>query len=1005
MVNLIKNSAELDNHRFSKFCHGAAIVVHIMMRDNLINKGYRIEKRLIPLEGYPLRVPCNKCKDVFPSDEAKEAHENLHQTHDLICVQCGQKCDTPYELRLHYDYHDDMEFRQTRKEVNSNKSSHRRASSHAQITHGGSISIPLSPTENAMRRVHKRKSQRLLDAWSSKKAGKGEEGEIVAMAFFLPEDMERVHAAEGKLQDVEALSVVNFPITQFTTWLDMRDNGIVIDEKCLDSPTCNEKESLSDMEKSSLDEDKAAIVPRRMSLLKSVLGLRLPKRLSRSDSSADQPRKLRKKENSIRFSFVSKPEKSRETARSESRTSNGFLELSEKAIYIGSPHLEETSGSDSNPFIHVRISADGAIVEDKSGRRRVLQMEQIAHVYSVVSADTSLASIKSRITSLQFGAETDLEGENPRDAILAYKEILDILSRHPALDVNLRIRSGIYHRLGSMYSSLGAAGESEYYFLKALAIYRRIYGRDQNVIYVLLNDIAKLCEKDGYATEASALYERVLAGRLRVLGHNDPETLNSMLELASIKTNLGDFESALQLLEDAVPAFETVFGLQNESTLVAMSHLSILYQKLGLNEQSLTVSIKMLPHCKSVIGYDNPLTRNTTIRYLEESGNFDFPADVKLILDHYRQSRSAESFRVLQTLGRAYMDSGLNRDACEVFLSLLDETSGAKELDSLEFFDALSALCVALEHLGHFDEAIKNYGQLLQSAHRTPSDHPSRSRMEYARSRVTDLIHRREVLTAERRAWEMFEDGPCTSCQSKTKSLCNTCHIVRFCSPACHDKVRLKHKLSCIPSVTLRESRSVAITPRCPPAVQNDALNMILPAERGTTPPSITASHTVYLDPRNFTTFRMKLSSNVNTLLVFSPEADIRYTIIGNLSESGSNQVSLSASASVSISAGKKPSNMIPSTLSGYQWLTPAQQESVSIAPMEQSAAIYLVVAPGEQMMKNLVEKRVRARSGGGEKEYFEGLDVPDLKLIEFAQGLMMNGYMGEAFLYIVGWI
>lgn len=57
-----------------------------------------------------------------------------------------------------------------------------------------------------MRRVHKRKSQRLLDVWSSKstsievvygtrlnelEAGKGEEGEIVAMAFSLPEDMER----------------------------------------------------------------------------------------------------------------------------------------------------------------------------------------------------------------------------------------------------------------------------------------------------------------------------------------------------------------------------------------------------------------------------------------------------------------------------------------------------------------------------------------------------------------------------------------------------------------------------------------------------------------------------------------------------------------------------------------------------------------------------------------------------------------------------------------------
>jgi hypothetical protein len=179
---------------------------------------------------------------------------------------------------------------------------------------------------------------------------------------------------------------------------------------------------------------------------------------------------------------------------------------------------------------------------------------------------------------------------------------------------------------------------------------------------------------------------------------------------------------------------------------------------------------------------------------------------------------------------------------------------------------------------------------------------------------------------------------------------------------------------------------------------------MIIPGERGTTPPSITASHTVYLDPRNFTTFRMKLSSNVNTLLVFSPEADIRYTIIGNISESGSDQVSLPA-ASISRLECKKPLNVTSSTLTGHQWLTPSCQESVSITPMEQTAAIYLVVAPGEQMMKNLVEKRVRARSGGGEKEYFETQDIPDSRLIEYAQGLSMNGYMGEAFLYIVGWM
>jgi hypothetical protein len=48
---------------------------------SLINKGYRIEQRLVPLEGRPLRVPCSKCTDVFSDDEAKDAHESLR----MIC--------------------------------------------------------------------------------------------------------------------------------------------------------------------------------------------------------------------------------------------------------------------------------------------------------------------------------------------------------------------------------------------------------------------------------------------------------------------------------------------------------------------------------------------------------------------------------------------------------------------------------------------------------------------------------------------------------------------------------------------------------------------------------------------------------------------------------------------------------------------------------------------------------------------------------------------------------
>jgi tetratricopeptide (TPR) repeat protein len=431
-------------------------------------------------------------------------------------------------------------------------------------------------------------------------------------------------------------------------------------------------------------------------------------------------------------------------------------------------------GADCSPFIHLRILSDGAVVQDASGRQRILQMEQIAHIYSIISADFSSAGTRVRIGALQSRAEMNLQQDHPKTAIAAYHDILDTLDQNPTLDIDISLRAAVLHRLGYAYSSLQLAGESELCYLKALTVYRRAFGRDYPSNFTVLNDLAILCQRDGYATEAAELYERALSGRLRVLGQHAPETLSTMQELAKVKISLGDLESALALFEHVVPAYETVVGPQNESTLNAMNHLSMLYQKLGLNEKSLSVSRKMLPYCRVAVGIDSPLTRNAITRYVQDSENFDFPPEVRTLLEHYRHSRSADNLRVLQGLGRAYMNAGLNRDACELFEVLFEELSTIKGADSLESFDALSGLCVSLEYLGSLDKAIQSYGRLLQLAHKTSPDHPARVRMDYARKRVTDLIHRREVLTAERRAWSLFEEGPCVTCQSNTSSLCSS---------------------------------------------------------------------------------------------------------------------------------------------------------------------------------------------------------------------------------------
>lgn len=425
-------------------------------------------------------------------------------------------------------------------------------------------------------------------------------------------------------------------------------------------------------------------------------------------------------------------------------------------------------------MVHIRYHSRGAMVNDVSGRPRILSMDQVAQVYLQISEGLSSTAMRTKASALRSRAEMTLKRGNTEAAISEYQSALSILKDTPVLDVDQLSRAAILHELGQAYEIMNQAADSEACYLEALGLYKRTYGRDYPTNFAILSDLGILCERDGYATEAAELYERALAGRLKVLGQNAPETLNSMQNLATIKTQLGDLESALLLLEKAVPALETVLGLQNENTLTAMDNLSILYQKLGMKEECRDMSRRMLPHCKTTFGLNSSVTRGTVTRCVQDAENFDFPPVLKDILDQYRHSRVPESLRVLHTLGRAYMDAGLNRDAAELFEALFEEFTAVKGVEAPETFDALSALCVVRENLDWLEKAINSYGQLLQIARRTPQDHHSRRRMDYAQRRVTELTDRRKILAAERKAWRLSEEGPCANCKFKTSNLCNS---------------------------------------------------------------------------------------------------------------------------------------------------------------------------------------------------------------------------------------
>lgn len=185
----------------------------------------------------------------------------------------------------------------------------------------------------------------------------------------------------------------------------------------------------------------------------------------------------------------------------------------------------------------------------------------------------------------------------------------------------------------------------------------------------------------------------------------------------------------------------------------------------------------------------------------------------------------------------------------------------------------------------------------------------------------------------------------------------------------------------------------------------------------------------------------MKLNSDTNTIILFSLDSDIQYAIIDNpASASSSNQppspTTTAAATATSSTTTTTTSDSATSTAT-IPWLTPDRQETITYVPVPSAnplspipsplpsphypkprpsapaqppattGARYVLVTPGKEMLRAAIDKRISVRAGDGEKERFRALQGPDSELIEYSQGmgLLLSGYMGEAFMYVIEWV
>jgi hypothetical protein len=122
------------------------------------------------------------------------------------------------------------------------------------------------------------------------------------------------------------------------------------------------------------------------------------------------------------------------------------------------------------------------------------------------------------------------------------------------------------------------------------------------------NSLAAVYEDAGWLAGAIQLFEQTLAGRERLLGPNDPDTMRSRSDLARAYREAGRMADAVPLVEQTLAARERLFGADHPSTLASRNNLASAYRATGRAAEAIPLFEKNVAACERLFGTDHPKT-------------------------------------------------------------------------------------------------------------------------------------------------------------------------------------------------------------------------------------------------------------------------------------------------------------------------------------------------------------------------------------------------------------
>ncbi len=354
---------------------------------------------------------------------------------------------------------------------------------------------------------------------------------------------------------------------------------------------------------------------------------------------------------------------------------------------------------------------------------------------------TSIALVRSRRSEARAASEAAkatainqfltamLASASPLESGRQVK-VVDVLDRASAelpkrFHDRPEVEAALHSTLGSTYDGLGLADPARAELARALDIHRRVLGPEDPETLEAQTGYATALLGAGQLQEALALAEKTVAAQSRILSPDDPKLLDSRIVEAQILHELSRSDEALPIGRDVVARLERTRGGDDKMALSAAAQLAQFLDHTGHLAESEALHRDLLVRMARVKGPNYP----ETLAILNNLGNVltneeKFAEAEALYRDlGARQLRifgpeHPETLTTRHNLVRALVGEGKlteAEDLCRATLAIRNKALGPYHPHTIYSLGALGNILVKE---GKFAEALKVLPDALARAER-----------------------------------------------------------------------------------------------------------------------------------------------------------------------------------------------------------------------------------------------------------------------------------------------